>query len=535
MEHLVSVLYENAKEHVWLIREDPSYFVNAVKEIVDHQVGLIPDENGNTFQVPTEVTLRDFVVESYKKLVLIDQLHGQLQLLNQLSKRLPEGIDLDDLSMEHLSALLTAHVVLREIQMGLKDTVMKDFAASPVLRPLLSRTASADGDHITVRSSLYKEEVGCRVFGLVRKIASGNLDSVVMYTTLDVIAKLYHTEPRLRSWLTPLTERVLEDLTAITECLFLFRLQPWGTILEVPHNKDNHSFSNSTLIPDAEWIMNLTNDFAGNVDFNLENFFLSEKFFYPADQKRNQWTVNSMCDAEKKLDTFWESVDRCYISATGSEYTGAVGRILASGGSMRRTAPWNESEEGSANQKQGDFATPSSFPAEKVEYGDLAPAFRHNPEKDITGNFDRLASPRKEKHKRRSSVLPPPANLEELVGPPEDDPVEQPEVFRLDKRSCAVMKVLFHSQDTDAIVHEIRWRDFVSAMTKVGFEPQHVWGSSWRFVPGPGLDYTRGISFHEPHPDPKFPIWLARRIGRRLEKAFGWHGDMVKQKDARVD
>jgi hypothetical protein len=41
-----------------------------------------------------------------------------------------------------------------------------------------------------------------------------------------------------------------------------------------------------------------------------------------------------------------------------------------------------------------------------------------------------------------------------------------------------------------------------------------------------GLDVERSIQFHEPHPAGKIPFRVARRIGRRLERAYGWVGGM---------
>ena len=36
----------------------------------------------------------------------------------------------------------------------------------------------------------------------------------------------------------------------------------------------------------------------------------------------------------------------------------------------------------------------------------------------------------------------------------------------------------------------------------------------------------RPIGFHEPHPGNKLPLARAREYGRRLQRAYGWSGDM---------
>jgi hypothetical protein len=62
-------------------------------------------------------------------------------------------------------------------------------------------------------------------------------------------------------------------------------------------------------------------------------------------------------------------------------------------------------------------------------------------------------------------------------------------------------------------------------MKETGFTVQKLYGSVWQFTPQ-GLDVERGINFHEPHPSGKIPFRTCRRYGRRLNRAYGWTGDM---------
>lgn len=52
-----------------------------------------------------------------------------------------------------------------------------------------------------------------------------------------------------------------------------------------------------------------------------------------------------------------------------------------------------------------------------------------------------------------------------------------------------------------------------------------LYGSVWQFRPT-RLDVERNILFHEPHPQGKLPFKTARRYGRRLNRAYGWVGEM---------
>jgi len=66
-------------------------------------------------------------------------------------------------------------------------------------------------------------------------------------------------------------------------------------------------------------------------------------------------------------------------------------------------------------------------------------------------------------------------------------------------------------------------------MVDVGFSAQKLYGSVWHLSPTPSLRLDRSIQFHEPHggdTDGKIGPRQARRMGSRMNRAFGWDGDM---------
>ena len=97
--------------------------------------------------------------------------------------------------------------------------------------------------------------------------------------------------------------------------------------------------------------------------------------------------------------------------------------------------------------------------------------------------------------------------------------------FKLKSRAFKVFKCLFYNPAQADLPGEVSWADFLFAMGATGFAPEKLFGSVWQFTPT-GLDVERSIQFHEPHPVAKIPFRNARRIGRRLNRAFGWHGGM---------
>ncbi|KAF2642863.1 hypothetical protein P280DRAFT_468167 [Massarina eburnea CBS 473.64] len=128
-----------------------------------------------------------------------------------------------------------------------------------------------------------------------------------------------------------------------------------------------------------------------------------------------------------------------------------------------------------------------------------------------------------------SSVLPQRRGVPELSPTPNGNNVStssnhQP-IFKLNPRNLKVFRALFYTPSVTATPGEVPWTSFLQAMKAVGFEPQKLYGSVWQFSPS-GLDVEKSIQFHEPHPSGKLPYMTARRIGRRLNRAYGWASEM---------
>ncbi|KAK3079093.1 hypothetical protein LTS18_005757, partial [Coniosporium uncinatum] len=74
-----------------------------------------------------------------------------------------------------------------------------------------------------------------------------------------------------------------------------------------------------------------------------------------------------------------------------------------------------------------------------------------------------------------------------------------------------------------------RNRKNIEAMRLAEANLDSFYRSVWQLVPTK-LDAERPIQFHEPHPGGKIPFTTARRHGRRLKRAYGWHREMFVPK-----
>jgi hypothetical protein len=93
--------------------------------------------------------------------------------------------------------------------------------------------------------------------------------------------------------------------------------------------------------------------------------------------------------------------------------------------------------------------------------------------------------------------------------------------YEVDQKTFKVFSTLFFNPTRGQQPGQIPWIQFLRAMQSVGFAPEKLYGSVWQFTPVT-LDVDRSIQFHEPHPEKCMPYLLARRYGRRLNRAYGW-------------
>jgi hypothetical protein len=143
-----------------------------------------------------------------------------------------------------------------------------------------------------------------------------------------------------------------------------------------------------------------------------------------------------------------------------------------------------------------------------------------------------FSEPPKEKIKTRKLGSPEDvaANAEVVIPSAE---TEIKPVFVIDARALKVFKTMFFTPSLTSTPGEVAWADFLFAMVSVGFNPQKLYESVWQFSPDPDkLDAERSIQFHEPHGgNSKIPYQIARRHGRRLNRAYGWSGSSFTLED----
>lgn len=232
------------------------------------------------------------------------------------------------------------------------------------------------------------------------------------------------------------------------------------------------------------------------------------KFDYPVDKKRTKQTTEKMITAEKNLDIFWAKFDSNWRKLAGKGINACMGdhtpRQRENGQQIERTQPWVE---------------PIKEPKSKVEDTREPKPWT---ESEVTKNI-----PARSKQKTKTKGVGQIAETEEAAPEPARDQIDKQPTFKVDKATMKVFNTLFFTPGQSSLPGEILWVEFLRAMGIAGFASQKLYGSIWQFTPMK-LDVERSIQFHEPHPAVKIRFQVARRMGRRLTRAYGWHWGMFE-------
>lgn len=195
------------------------------------------------------------------------------------------------------------------------------------------------------------------------------------------------------------------------------------------------------------------------------------------------------------------------------------GSILSTSPRPQRTPEWVEpaKHEGKLIPKRHNNALPVRFLESPTD-------IEHSAKEDV------FTSHTKTKTKTRGVANPPdPARAAETTDQQGDHLMpahEQPQItFAVDTCALKVFRTISFTPSADATPGEIPWADFLYAMVDIGFAYQHLGGSEYRFS-SVTMNLDRSIHFHEPHPGRKVPYNIARDFGHRLNRAYGWHGQM---------
>jgi hypothetical protein len=527
IRHLVSTQTTMAELDVWQIREDPAHFASGYAAVADHDPRFVLDplgrEDASTkTQAFISSNLNILVTRSHYELVCWDQIRMQLEKIERLLVKHPDGLNIDSLQPLELGKAVQFFGVLLDNATGVFMHDIGNYSASFELRRFFTRTSTIDR-----RASLHEDPVRSQVCKLIedlkehqKKKQPGSFTGVRF--RLDLIDTYLREKPAGWKWISPLVQQALTKLSILAECSFVFEFQPWHEKLQwnlLEERLADEKYVDSLWGPQMAWITILEKgqkgDFAPDPSLGDPS---DGKFDYPVQQGKNKKkVVEQMCRAEANLDTLWGSIDAKLKELADGHAQVALQRLLDQGGDMRRTKSWSERHQEWSEKYKSE--TPARLPSDLLCEPQALSRIFHDASKDITGNFDKSTISIKTEEKTRGEPAPDEAAAELARDP---SPERRP-TLKVSKKAFQTFSKIFHDPDANGTAAgPVQWRDFKTALTSLGFTAAQMHGSQWQFNPSPQMELARGISFHQPHPETTFSRDQARNIGTRLHRVYGW-------------
>lgn len=135
----------------------------------------------------------------------------------------------------------------------------------------------------------------------------------------------------------------------------------------------------------------------------------------------------------------------------------------------------------------------------------------------------------KPREKKKTRGAPAELGDPEPLPAPAPAPAPRPTI-KVNRRAYNSFMVLF-SRDRQQGRKVLDFEDLQHAMSSVGFVVNNsAAGSACQFTPGPGVDFD-SISIHRPHPDSKIRHHIIQRVAYRLWWRFGWGADTFVEEE----
>ncbi|KAF5879380.1 uncharacterized protein Bfra_006589 [Botrytis fragariae] len=513
IEDLLEARRAAAEDHLWSLREDPSYFAEML-EARGERYCYTSEEDSRGFEV---VNILEYACVS---LLLWNNLRDDFRHWRNLERKYSTEIASDrQLPSEYEKAFVCfwdnldrASEYLRMDHLRPEIIFSKVFQDSIVTDILLDYTDKIRGN--------VKAGARDKLFFILYELSQ---NEAILYCSLpdlvDELERYLLANPAEKDRITTLGGSILSDIgivASISRDLYLY--QPWASSVNQRLKADDGTIK---AITESKWKRTL------DVFENLENQAVDELtkliesphcFHYPAERRRNAANNHRMRQAENLLDKVWDHLNQAYFDASRETTLSiALQDLISSERRLIRTPRWVEvapKAKPPLEQRTAiDDELISSFEHVRIEEEKST----QSPE---PGN--QIIKAKAKSKSRKAGPSRESAPLTEEV--PEAEEAQAPrEVIKVNKKTYRVFTALFYTPSEKDPPGEISWQDFLQAMAAGGLNSEALYGSIWHFTPQEqhADKLKRSIQFHQPHPG-KLSLRTARFFGRRLNRAFGW-------------
>ncbi|KIK68788.1 hypothetical protein GYMLUDRAFT_36279 [Collybiopsis luxurians FD-317 M1] len=538
LKRLAEARIEQAQDHLWSLREDPSYFRDVILEYSEHVFYRVPTIQGDKhpeLDSPGfwEDILTQVVLCAYSDAFIWSEVRTELEELELVRARFKDDIS----SNRKLPKMYERDLCHFQwfLQRWMK-TPMLDLRtgafASPPLRKYFHRLNETGNNTIICPQCLPTRS---KLIPLIERLLDDVQGQLMgRHNILDVIDRVIRSENNENANVTPWVLNHLADVSIFSEFL-----------RQLDFHKPRIGFANDS--PDVEnrcieqyyKVMEPLEDFAspflssplGLADVGRP---IPSRFAYVTHKKLTKVAVGELRKAEAELDAFWQKVDETIKQRCGKTPNETMKDCIGQR-EIERTPEWVEPLTG-CNDSSASHYTAMEDKLALLELQNRT---------ESTVGQDRSPTRPKEKVKTRRTAAGAdghpaggPAVGAVETCPPPHSPILVP------RRAYKTLMRVFHTPSPDRVPGEVSWMDFLHAMTSAGCTAKRLMGSAWMFtfsesdskaISGSSLQESdganegrvvRSVIIHEPHPAPNIPIHQVRKHGRRLARRWGWNIDM---------
>ncbi|KXT16820.1 hypothetical protein AC579_6795 [Pseudocercospora musae] len=541
---LVDSRRASAEDHLWLLKEDPAYLVDVLREWMEHGVSHDDrDCNGNDCW---NTCAGIAITYSFEMYVFWDDLCRKLKTMPEIDVQLAradkERVKLSRQDEDRWAALIDVvwHLVVQPI-----SHLESGIPCSPRLRHQYSyhpekerkgrwrlRSGASDAERRIDQLwySISREEQRDRhgLLGLIQEFqymldtdaeAAQYIDPWLMthFSDIALCAELMHSADALAPWLDENKAAMLCYRPSVEKQIDKLRTLQSKLRLGIHHVSYGDHMIWAPM--DKGWLD------------------------YPIDRISSLANNTQIRLAELRLDAFWKSLESGVAKAEGFSLDKVIKCRLSRPRTLFRTAPWVE--------RPATIPTPPTTPNEKrrrpeplcemdsnIQHGSNIPLAK----KDLV-----KARPKDKKKTRGTPAAQDPRLPAQPVAV-----APKVERFMIPKRAYRTLSTLLPSPiEAQQPRPELAWEEILFAFNAIGLQPTKLYGSAWIFSPVPKgeirgndrdgvitigkMDLERSIQFHEPKEvrrGQKVPRGMVRTFGRRLKHAFGWeHAEQLFESD----
>ncbi|KAK4549472.1 hypothetical protein LTR36_006469 [Oleoguttula mirabilis] len=523
LTQLVASRRSSAEDHIWMLREDPGYFIDALKEEREHDREYSHNCSGTWPNVAAKMisdalTFFLFWDDIHRRLEWMPPIDTQLKRANYKTMRLPSRYEKVWAELDDIVNLMLVIPTYR-LTTGLP--------MSPRMRhcyPWHKKTNVLPKELWVFRPT--RSEAERRVDMVFHAITDDDQRGMhALHHLVQEAQYMLDTEPPASQLVDTWLLGHFSDLALLSELkVRIDSLVPWSDSWRVCGVRESKTAAKNVgtllrvdgVFREAFYTACTKTDTLGDPN--------STHWRYPADKRPSKANVEQMRHAEGHLDDYWEEIDekvRFNTTRDLMDILDARGLHLRT---LHRTPRWKE---------------PIILPAATTAQPLVALQALTLNNSLLQGLTDKVCTPKKAKIKTRGTPAPAPVATSRLVPATvmavEPDPPLLAGVT-VPKRAYKVLSAML--PPTGAEYHhcpEVAWDELLHTMNAIGLQPEKLYGSVWNFKPVSEckveLDLKRSIQFHEPKEvrrGSKIPPNMVRTFGRRLKHAFGWEAGMFE-------